>query len=148
MSERVNIWGKPGCELPNGRLCNACCVLPNIELEGFYTSVAKPKNSPCPHLVDNTGKSGEGCLLHQKAKPEACRSWHCSSLGNLKKADYIAQALSSGQVSESEAKAAVAEIFKEKHSEGVFKYSIVGKARALTRITGKKDLIYRDLDEP
>lgn len=87
-------------------------------------------------------------MLHQKAKPETCRSWHCSSLSNPKRAAYIAQALSLGLVSESEARTAAEEIFKERYSEDVFKYLIAEMSGRLTKITSKKDLIYRDLDQP
>ena len=139
MSERINIWGKPGCELPSGKLCNACCVLPNVELSGFVVSVAKPENSPCPNLADDSGKEGFGCKLHPIGKPETCLSWHCSSLTGSDKINYVAQGLSLGLVDEDSALAAVGESGKS---------LLIDTAKHLSNITRKRELITRDTIEP
>ncbi|KKR43263.1 MAG: hypothetical protein UT76_C0012G0003 [Candidatus Woesebacteria bacterium GW2011_GWB1_40_12] len=139
MQERINIWGKQGCELPSGKLCNACCVLPNIELDGQLVSITKPENSPCPHLNDSSGKKGEGCGLHQKGKPGTCESWHCSSLRTSDKVNYIAQELSLGLVSETEALAVASESIRS---------LLIDTAKRISKITTGRELIVRDLDEP
>lgn len=100
MIENKNIWGKPGCELPNKKLCNACCILPEIELEGTVISLKKSENSPCPNLL----KEGEGCKLHlTETKPNNCKNWHCSQVPYHKKFEYVAQAIASGIVTDKEA---------------------------------------------
>lgn len=125
----VNIWGNTGCELPNGKLCTACCVLSNIELEGVYVSLAKPAHSPCPNLE-------EGCKLHLVGvKPDSCKSWHCSMADLNGKLDLIAQGLSLEQVSEEEAVLA----------GGAF---VLFRAKYLSKMTYNRALIERDLDEP
>lgn len=139
MSERINIWRRPDCELPSGKLCNACCVLPNIELSGFVVSVAKPENSPCPYLTDDSGKEGKGCSLHSRGKPETCLSWHCSNLKGSDKIIYIAQGLSLGLVDEADAVTAAGESGKS---------MLIDMARRLSKITVQKELVTRDLDEP
>lgn len=131
MTERLNIWGKPGCELPNGKLCNACCILPEIELEGTIVSVSKPANSPCPHLND----SGQGCSLHPDGKKEICKSWHCGVAGTESKINLIAQGLSSGLVSETDI------------SDDI-KNEVVGRSIIFSEITIPRDLVIRDLIEP
>ncbi len=100
-----NIWGRPGCELPTGKLCNACCVFPQIELESGFVSVVKPPNTPCPFLKD-TG----GCSKHPNLKPWGCKTYHCSSERGLwfdsngyGRLTLIAQALALGLVTKEEA---------------------------------------------
>lgn len=141
----TNIWGKPGCELPNGRLCNACCVLPEIELEGIYVSLAKLANSPCPHLA------GAGCDLHLNGKPDACKNWHCSNTGSDYKIDLIAQGLSSSLVTETEALSAAFEILRSRAKGNTLIYliqsGVLDRSAQLSTITHNKDLVARDLDE-
>ena len=144
MQERKNIWGKTGCELPNGNLCTACCVLPQVELESFYVSLIKPANSPCPHLVD------KGCGLHNTGKPSAC-GWHCSMANKLGKVDLIAQALSQGSVTQTEASLAAFELMRTSMT-GVelsefIKSRVLDRSMYLRRVTYPKVLIERDLDE-
>lgn len=136
----INIWGKRGCELPDGKLCNACCILPNIELEGVYVSVGKPANSPCPHLGQEAG-----CSLHTNGKPEACVSWHCSVTDISTKVDLIAQGLSSGLVTSGEAAEAAFKFLRGDIS-GV-KEKIISRANYLSNMTHAKDLMHGDLDE-
>ena len=142
----TNIWGKPGCMLPNGRHCYACCVLPEIELEGTYVSLSKPANSPCPHLVD-----GE-CSLHSgNRKPDACKGWHCSMAGLNGKLDLIAQSLSLGQVSEGEATSSASRLLKEnvvkKDVTDFINTTVLIRSAKLLEITHKRELVVRDLDE-
>lgn len=103
----LNIWGKAGCGRPDGGLCTACCVLPNIELEGTYVSLAKPAHSPCPNLAP------QGCRLHLKGKPDTCKTWHCSMADLNGKIDLIAQGLSLGEVTDKEAVTAASELLNE-----------------------------------
>jgi hypothetical protein len=149
MIEQINIWGKPGCELPNGKLCNACCVLPNIELEGTYVSVGKLANSPCPYLND----TGEGCSLQISGKPEACKTWHCSMTGADGKINLIAQGLSLGLVSEHKAVSLAIGLVKKylpnvKELSSYIKNEVLGRSIIFSEITHAKGLVVRDLDEP
>lgn len=141
----INVWGKPGCEFPNGKLCNACCILPNIELEGTYVSVGKPANSPCPHLAD------QGCSLHSHGKPDACENWHCSATGTDYKIDLIAQGLSSGIVTKTEAFEAAYELLKDSTKSNklidLLQSRVLDRSVELSKITRKRDLITQDLDE-
>ena len=151
MQERTNIWGKSNCDLPNGKLCQSCCVLPNIELEGTYVSVGKPANSPCPHLNNYNEEEGQGCNLHLKGKPETCKTWHCSMAYLDLKLDLIAQGLSLESVTESEAILSAKELLKGrvdgKVVNDIIKFGILEKSVVLTKITHQKDLVIQDLDE-
>lgn len=151
MQERTNIWGKPNCDLPDGKLCQACCVLPNIELEGTYVSVGKPANSPCQYLNNYDSEDGQGCNLHPDRKPETCKNWHCSVARMDLKLDLIAQGLSLESVTESEAILSAKELFKGrvdgKVVDDIIKFGILDKSVVLTKITHKRNLIVQDLDE-
>jgi hypothetical protein len=140
-----NIWGKPGCELPEGKLCNACCILPNIELEGTYTSLAKPANSPCPHIAI------QGCDLHLQRKPDACKGWHCSMANVNGKVELIAQGLSTGQVTRTDALVAAYDILKDDAKGNrlidLLQVGVLDRSVELLRITHPRDLIERDLVE-
>lgn len=147
MEERINIWGKNGCSLPNGKLCNACCILPEVELEGTIVSVKKPGFSPCPNL----SKDGQGCSLHLKGnKPAAC-SWHCSQANTEHKLELIAQTLSSGSISLVDANLAIANLIKDTGNrvplpcviEDVYQNSEIIRKNTKTR-----ELVCGDLDEP
>ena len=145
MAERLNIWGKEGCELPSGKLCNACCILPDIELEGTIVSVGKPANSPCPNL----SIIGEGCSLHQKGKPETCKSWNCGRADLFGKLDLIAEGLSRSLVNETEAVVAASKLLKDTADpDGIIGFSVLDEAVRLSNVTFKKELILRDLNEP
>ncbi len=148
MAERLNIWGKPGCELPNGQLCNACCILPEIELEGCVGSLKKPANTPCPNLSED----GQGCKFHLTGdKPENCQSWHCSQLSEYNKSEYVAQAISSGIVSNSEAVRAMENLLSGKVNPSVIGDRVTQvflTADDLTRITMSRELVPGEPDEP
>lgn len=68
MKEKINIWGKTGCELPNGSLCQACClalVIPEIPKEELTT---------CRH------QTNDGCGIYtQEHRPGRCATYHCST---------------------------------------------------------------------
>jgi len=145
--ERANIWGKPGCELPNGKICNACCVLLNVELEGTYVSISKLENSPCPYLYGQDGKDvdKQGCSLHLSGKSDNCKNWHCSMANLNRKLDLVAQGLSLGLVTESEAFASVSILFEGGQQ---IRDRILAGSVMLSKITRKKELVVRDLEEP
>ena len=145
MAERLNIWGKEGCELPSGKLCNACCILPDIELEGTIVSVGKPANSPCPNL----SIIGEGCSLHQKGKPETCKSWNCGRVDLFGKLDLIAEGLSQSLVNETEAVTAASNLLDgTANPDGIIRFGVLDEAIRLSNITSKKELTLRELNEP
>jgi hypothetical protein len=151
MTERQNIWGKPDCQLPDGKLCNACCILPEIELEGYIVSVAKPANSPCQHLVGSE-VAKRGCDLHSGGKPDVCKSWHCSMADLDGKINLISQGIMSNLVSESEACAFALNVLKENNLENLYfineiRSEITGRAGMLSKITHPRDVVVRDLDE-
>jgi hypothetical protein len=151
--EKINIWGKVGCELPDGSLCYACCVLSRIELENTYVSVIKPENSPCPNLYSRDKESNDyqGCKLQNNGKPGNCLGWHCSMADLNKKMDFIAQGLSLGLVTEAKAITSALKLLREKGGTvnivGVIKNEVLDKSVLLTKITNSKDLIACDLDE-
>ncbi len=151
MKERTNIWGKPDCELPSGELCNACCVLPNIELEGSYVSVGKPANSPCPYLISPNPSDGMGCSLHPLAKPETCKAFHCGGVDTSFKLRLIAQALSSNLVSQNDALLSATNVLQSRVEEkvlaGIIAYSVLEKAKVFAKLTRPRDLDIKDLDE-
>jgi len=147
MTERVNIWGRQNCDLPSGKLCNSCCVLPEIEFDGVYSSVAKPANSPCPNL-----NRVEGCDLSLEDKPTVCQSWHCSTFDLGGKLGLIAEGLSLGLVNSDEAVLAALNILKgsnieEKNFNAKIGYEVLDKSAYLLPITYKRDLRIGDLDE-
>lgn len=142
MSERINIWGKAGCELPNGKLCTACCVLPEVELEGTIVSVKKPAFSPCPNL--KRAEEGQGCNLHQNGKGDICKNWHCSGLGNNYRVDLIAGALSLGSVTESEAILAVKQLQGVEYLET----DMIERSKSYSTKIHNMELVGGDLDEP
>lgn len=146
MTERLNIWGKPECELPNGKLCNACCILPAIELEGNVISAIKPEFTPCPNLsVD-----GQGCSLHKTGdKPAAC-VWHCSQADLDHKLEFVSQTLASGKVSKNDANLAVINLTKNSKSSVPLSSILDDVYINAGLIKGKtcyRELEYRDLDE-
>jgi hypothetical protein len=53
MGEKINIWGKPNCQLPNGRLCTACCQ--RFTISEF--------NSPAGKLCEYADPNGGGCRI-------------------------------------------------------------------------------------
>lgn len=147
MAERTNIWGKSGCELPNGRLCDACCILPRIELEGTISSLIKPEFTPCPNLSED----GQGCRLHAlKSKPDACR-WHCSQTNLDRKLELISQAISSGIVDNLEANLAVMNLMRNTKSSVPLSF-IIGdvylNAENIMARTMPRPLISGEIDEP
>lgn len=139
MLERINIWGKAGCELPNGKLCTACCVYPNIELEGSLVSVAKSENSPCPYLK----KNNDGCSRHGTKKPINCTNWHCSGADNQYKLELIIESLALKQVTFEEAERACLQWDKKCDTVWIGK-----EEKRLVDITQHKTLIENDLIEP
>jgi hypothetical protein len=148
MQERTNIWGKFGCDLPNGKLCHACCVLPNIELEGVYVSVGKPANSPCPYLAGSDGKTEQGCSKHLNEKPEACKTWHCEAADLNSQLELIAEGLSLDLVNTPEATSSASVLLGSlPNPDGFIKYNILDKAAALSKITHKRALVVRDVVE-
>lgn len=142
MEERLNIWGKTGCNLPDGGLCRACCVLPDIELEGSVFSVGKPENSLCPYLNQSAG----GCTLEGKGKPDNCTSWDCSKASNEYKLDLIAQSLALKDVTIKEAIDAC-NAWLGDPAENT-KMRLIDESERLKILTTQKDLITRDLVEP
>lgn len=146
MSERINIWGKPNCELPNGKLCNACCILPEIELEGNIVSVKKPDFTPCPNL----SKNGQGCSLHKtENKPAAC-AWHCSQAPASRQIELISQAISTDIVSCTDADKAVEKIMRDTNTSVPLEFIIDDVHLNAERIKGNtmhRELVYADLDE-
>ena len=139
MERKNNIWGRAGCELPNGKLCSACCVLPDIELEGALVSVGKPANSPCPYL-DN-----DGCQRQLAGKPDTCNDWHCSIADLGGKLNLVAQTLSLGQVDEDSAIEAVVRLTGTSWESA--QKDVLERSAYLSKITQKRELVTRDLDE-
>ncbi len=147
MIENKNIWGKPGCELPSGLLCNACCILPKIELEGNIVSLKKPENSPCPNL----SKNGQGCSLHLKGeKPETCKNWHCSQAPDYKKYELVAQAVASGIVTDTEVIIAMLKLIGDRNitKEAPLIADVFLLADDLKRLMMDRPLVPGDVDEP
>ncbi len=107
--ERLNIWGKLGCELPNGKLCHACCDLMTINF-GFDAGPYKAGRSPCPYQ-NSVLNGGEGCSC-QDNKPANCKLYFCGSEDNVIKADLIAKGLALGLVTEEEAISTAGKILK------------------------------------
>lgn len=94
----TNIWGKRGCELPNGGLCTACCIRPGVVLSTDYGVTNKPEHTPCPNLC------GDGCALQKtRRKPKMCIDFHCGHTTADEKLGLIAQAFSMGDVTEGQA---------------------------------------------
>lgn len=151
--EKLNIWGKAGCELPDGNLCFACCVLSRIELENTYASVIKPENSPCPNLYSCSEEANgyRGCKFQNNGKPGGCLGWHCSNADLNGKMDYIAQGLSLGLVTEAKAITYALKLLKENgriaNVVGFIKNGVLDKSVLLTKITNSKELIACDPDE-
>lgn len=146
MSERINIWGNPGCELPNGKLCNVCCVLPDVELEGKLVSVGKPPFSFCPYLDEK----GSGCTRHLKNKPETCVSWHCNSIGTNYRRELISGALALNIITSEEAKQAVLLMVGENKDLSFVETELTdikSEAKRLTGMITHRDLIEGDLVE-
>ena len=139
---KENIWGKEGCELPGGGLCTACCVLPNIELEGSFVSIGKPENTPCPHLNQSKG----GCNLHNNGKPDTCRNWHCSKAGNDYKTELIIGGLALGLVNSDQAVAAASNWNNNENRDT--RNHIENEANRLIQDIKPRELICRDLEEP
>jgi|SRR3972149_3233193 len=124
MSERpTNIWGKKGCELPNGRLCHTCCELFTINF-GLDTGPYKNARSPCPSQ-NSIINGGQGCSIWQD-KPTNCDIYHCGKenpnipeeLNRIQ--DLIAKSLALGLVTEDEAMKASRKFFKAGEIERVF----------------------------
>lgn len=143
----INIWGRGSCHLPNGNLCTACCVLPEVELGGTYASVIKPANSPCPNIKD-----GVGCTLQGEAKPGACKAWHCSQATLWGKLDLIAQGLSLDLVSQDQALSSAAILLAQAGRytgvEEIMTEKVLQRSAGLTNITGEKDLVGGEINEP
>lgn len=147
MVENKNIWGKPGCELPDGSLCNACCILPEIELEGTVISLKKLENTPCPNLLEG----GKGCSLHlKKEKPETCQNWHCSQAPYHKKFEYVAQAIASGIVTDKEAIIAMSKLIGDRKdlNEAPLITDVFLLADDLKGLMMDRPLVSLDIDEP
>ncbi len=105
----INIWGKPGCELPNGGLCNACCILFKInEPEWGETGFYKEENVPCTFLARMDGK-GMGCGIHG-LHPCVCQAYHCGKRPPMEKLFLIDTTQQAGLVSREEADTAVSKL--------------------------------------
>ena len=95
----INIWGKQGCELPQGGYCNACCIVFRIasKLAGGRGFFEKEAGVRCKNLNQSTTVGG--CDI-QSYKPSQCYFFHCSSdeLAPMDKAKLIYQAASDGLV--------------------------------------------------
>lgn len=139
---KENIWGKEGCELPGGGLCTACCVLPDIELEGSIVSVGKPENTPCPNLDLVNG----GCKLHLNAKPDTCRNWDCSKTDINGKLWLIAGGLALELVNSDQAVISALNLINSDADK--LRAQIEKNAKNLANDIKPRDLICRDLVEP
>ncbi len=96
MESKINIWGKPGYLLPDGEMCQACCV------GGWVPELDKLPNNPCRFQCKN------GCSLHnQGGQPNRCQSYHCSTDTNPNRlAHFIHIALVLSLVTQTEASSA------------------------------------------
>lgn len=86
MSERVNIFDKPQCELPRGGICTACCYFMEV------IALGKSRNTLCKF------QTTDGCAVHNTPEqPDECKQFHCSDVSNHMKWGLIsvAQLLSS-----------------------------------------------------
>lgn len=94
----INIWGKPGCELPNGGLCVACCQ--------YFTIPAfdSPAGRLCEHVVP-----GQGCrIIFDANNPDLipliplrngqCAAFHCSNADRTERGHFMNIARRLGQV--------------------------------------------------
>jgi hypothetical protein len=124
MKERKNVWGNAGCELPDGKLCNVCCVLAEVELVG---ESPKPAFSPCQYL----GENGEGCVIHKGLRSKMCSDWHCSSVGTNFSREIISGALALGSVTDDEARNALENLMGDMESSSLVEEKMAGiKAEA------------------
>jgi hypothetical protein len=96
--EKNNVWGKSGCELPDGNLCDACCIFYNIP------EANSSAGQHCQHMKRDTGD--QGCRIHE-ISPTRCQSFHCSNRPPAEKLELINTAYTEGQVTLQEAQEAV-----------------------------------------
>ena len=70
MTGPENIFGGRGCQLPDGKLCRACCY----SLEIREPRLHKGAGQECPH------ESDQGCGIHKHPDlyPHACDRFHCN----------------------------------------------------------------------
>lgn len=139
--KELNIWGRPDCELPNGKLCNVCCVLSKVELDGTIFSIVKPAFTPCSNL---NCELDSGCSLHLQGKPENCKNWHCGFLGDNYRRDIIACALAQNLVTEEEAIEAIDKLGRGKE----WVKEMFRKSNVFSGKIKKRDLIIGDINEP
>jgi hypothetical protein len=71
--EKLNMWGKPGCELPDGGTCHCCCAL-SIDTQATCgpVSIDHDLYQRCPTL-----KVGEGCGDYERRPASPCRDFDC-----------------------------------------------------------------------
>jgi|SRR3972149_5619595 len=63
---KENLWGQTGCQLPDGKLCRACCA------PLFVPELSKEAGEECSH------ESAQGCgIFGQRNRPDRCSSFHC-----------------------------------------------------------------------
>jgi hypothetical protein len=102
----INIWGKPFCELPSGKLCDACCNVKEITNDPTWKNIKKLPGENCGFMNRKNGK-GEGCRLHGMG-PDRCDRYHCSKEPEaINKMNLIDYALRENVVSKEEADQAV-----------------------------------------
>jgi hypothetical protein len=90
---KENAFGLPGCELPNGTLCDACCIVKSI------AALSKPKETRCDYQLPEGG-----CDLHgSDEKPPECRDFHCSDDSQHMNWEYIQKMEASGRITSDEA---------------------------------------------
>ena len=95
-----NIWGKSGCKLPSGKLCDACCQFYEVAVGNQI----KPGNTPCPYQ-NSVLNHGEGCSQHGVYRE--CVIFHCPTYNPNTNLELIAIALSKGLVTSRETEKAI-----------------------------------------
>ena len=91
--ERINIFGLPGCLMPNNEgMCTSCCTHMNVQ------ELEKPKHVPCGNI------STLGCGTHgTPSQPMECVEFHCNQVSNNMKWWLIAQCEKDGTITPEQA---------------------------------------------
>ena len=102
MKEELNVWGKSGCERPDGGRCTACCT-EMLVWDGSADDMVKMAGIDCDYQ-----RVGEGCSVFQsEVRPKCCGVFHCSRASESVRRKLVRRAGALGEVTEAEMEAAL-----------------------------------------
>lgn len=95
VQEALNIWGKAGCDLPDGSKCQVCCI--GYQIIGDNGLFISGNQEHCPLSKASDPKNIGWCNRYE-TRPRMCAQFHCSDLNLSAKQALLYVAFCSGLI--------------------------------------------------